>query len=93
MFCGDLNGKEIQKRGDIRTRMANSLCCTAETNNIVKQFYSDKNEVICIVESMSSVRNKPHFIHFPRVNCILLRTVRTSQVMIVVKNLPANAGD
>ena len=32
MLCGDLNGKEIQKRGDICIRIADSLCCTVETN-------------------------------------------------------------
>ena len=32
VLCGDLNGKEIQKRGDICIRIADSLCCTAETN-------------------------------------------------------------
>ena len=40
ILCGDLNGKEIQKRGDI----ANSLCCTVETNiTLLKQLYSNKN--------------------------------------------------
>ena len=28
MLCGDLNGKEIQKRGDICILIADSLCCT-----------------------------------------------------------------
>ena len=37
MLCGDLDGKEIQKRG---ISMADSLCWTAE-NNIVKQLYSN----------------------------------------------------
>ena len=32
MLCGDLNREEIQKRGDICIRIADSLCCTAETN-------------------------------------------------------------
>ena len=32
MFCGDLNGKEIQKKGDIFKHIADSLCCTEETN-------------------------------------------------------------
>ena len=36
-FGGVLNGKEVQKRGD-------SLCYTVETNNIVKQIYSNKNK-------------------------------------------------
>ena len=30
MLCGDLDGKEIQKRGDICIQIADSLCCTAE---------------------------------------------------------------
>ena len=40
---GDLSGKEIQKRGDICIHIADSLCCTVETNDIVKQLYSNKN--------------------------------------------------
>ena len=32
MLYGDLNGKEIQKRGDICKQIADSLCYTAETN-------------------------------------------------------------
>ena len=32
VLCGDLNGKEIQKRGDICICIADSLCCTVETN-------------------------------------------------------------
>ena len=39
---GDLSGKEIQKRGDICIHIADSLCCTVETNDIVKQLYSNK---------------------------------------------------
>ena len=29
---GDLDGKEIQRRGHVSVRMADSLCCTVETN-------------------------------------------------------------
>ena len=32
MFCGDLNGKEIQKRGDVCKHRADSLCCREEAN-------------------------------------------------------------
>ena len=40
VVCGDLNGKEIQKRGDICIYIAASLCCTAEAkHSIVKQLY------------------------------------------------------
>ena len=40
MLCGDLNGKEIQKRGNTCIQMADSLCCTAENNTTL---YSDQN--------------------------------------------------
>ena len=32
VISGDLSGKEIQKRGDICIHIADSFCCTAETN-------------------------------------------------------------
>ena len=32
VLCGNLNGKEIQGRGGICIHVADSLCCTAETN-------------------------------------------------------------
>ena len=38
---GRLGRKEIQKGGDVCVCMADSLCCTAETN-IVKQLFSNK---------------------------------------------------
>ena len=31
----DLNEQEIQKRGDICTHIADSLCCTVKTNTIL----------------------------------------------------------
>ena len=31
MLCGDLKGKETQKREDPCVHVADSLCCTAET--------------------------------------------------------------
>ena len=31
-LCDDLNVKEIQTRGNICTRMADSLCCIVEAN-------------------------------------------------------------
>ena len=35
---GGMAGRKFQERGDIRIHIANSLCCTAETNT--KNFYS-----------------------------------------------------
>ena len=32
VLCGDLSGEEIQKRGDICTRVANAPCYTVETD-------------------------------------------------------------
>ena len=43
MRCGDLNGKEIQKWGDICMCVAASFLCIVETDNIVKYLYSNKN--------------------------------------------------
>ena len=36
VLCGDLNGKEIQKREDICICIADSLCSTVETNTHCK---------------------------------------------------------
>ena len=40
MLCGDLNGKEIQNRGDICVCIAESLCCTVETNTTLQSNYT-----------------------------------------------------
>ena len=40
---GDLNGKEIQKRGDIDKSICDSLCHTALTNTISSSNYSPTN--------------------------------------------------
>ena len=48
MLSGDLNGKEIQKTGDMCICRADSLCCTAETNThckatiLPKYFFKEK---------------------------------------------------
>ena len=41
-LCGDLDGKEIQKRRDICIRTADSLCCTVETNTLQSNYTSIK---------------------------------------------------
>ena len=59
MLCGDLNGKEIQKRRDRCIPMAaDSFCCTAETDKAVQivfilhcQFFYTpikNNNIICV---------------------------------------------
>ena len=40
MLCGDINGKEIQKGGDICIHIADSLCCTVEGNTILESNYT-----------------------------------------------------
>ena len=45
-------GRKVQERGDICMHIANSLPCTAETNKIVKQLYSNlkkKNTVVIVI--------------------------------------------
>ena len=39
MHCGELNAKEIQKGRDICVYVADSFCCTVETNTI---YYNEK---------------------------------------------------
>ena len=39
MHCGDLNGNEVQKGGDICICMADSFCCTGETNTTLQSNY------------------------------------------------------
>ena len=40
MLCDDLNGKESPESGDVRIRMADSLCCTVETNKTLQSNYT-----------------------------------------------------
>ena len=64
MLCDDLNGKEIQKRGDICICIADSLCCTVETNgceswhifSILEDYGLDPNHI----------PENPHNIYFGR---------------------------
>ena len=46
VLCGDLHGKEIQKRADMCIRRADSLCCTVETNNAAQQLHCSKGLII-----------------------------------------------
>ena len=67
MLCGDLNGKEIQNRGDICTCTADSLCCTAETNTTLESNYTlmkinflkkkEKRRTRKILESLNDGKN------------------------------------
>ena len=52
MLCGDINGKEIQKRGDTCKYIADLLCCTGE-----KGFSggSDSKESSCNVGDVGSI--------------------------------------
>ena len=44
MLCGNLHGKEIQVRGSVCIHMADSLCCTRESNTTsVKLIYSNES--------------------------------------------------
>ena len=43
MHRGDLNGKEVQKGGDISLCMADSVFCTAETKTTLQSKYTPIN--------------------------------------------------
>ena len=40
MHAGDVNGKEVQKGGDVCVRTADSFCCTAKTNTTLYSNYT-----------------------------------------------------
>ena len=40
MLCGDVNGKEIQKRRGIHISMSDSLFCTAKTDTAMESNYT-----------------------------------------------------
>ena len=35
VLCGNLNGKEIQKREDVCIHIADALCCAVGTNTVL----------------------------------------------------------
>ena len=45
-LCGDLNQKEITKRGDLCIRVVNSLCCSVEANTTLQSNYSAKEKTL-----------------------------------------------
>ena len=47
MLCDDLNGKEIQKGGDMCVYTADSLCCNLETNT------ASESNCCYVVQSLS----------------------------------------
>lgn len=40
MYSGAMNGKEVQKGGDLWTCMADEFCCTVETNRTLESNYT-----------------------------------------------------
>ena len=63
MFCGDLNGKEIQKRGDMCIHIADSLRRTAETNTTLQSNYTPiKEKKADALATAIAVKNKLSFI-------------------------------
>ena len=53
MLCGELNGKEIEKRGDICIYIADSLCCTVETNTNCKATILQKKWILKNSEALT----------------------------------------
>ena len=74
MLCGDLNGKEIQTRGNTCICIADSLCCAAETNTLwskytpikinKKRLMGNKNTLVRIIDLKSTKYNKNAFFFF-----------------------------
>lgn len=56
VLCGDPNGKEIQKRGDLCIRTADSFCCTVETNTTLLSNYT----LINFLKEQQTSQNSKH---------------------------------
>ena len=59
MLCGDLNGKQIQKRGDICMCTAESCCWTAEMNERCKATLFQKGFFFKSVQKASGFPGGP----------------------------------
>lgn len=60
VLCGDPNGKEIQKRGDLCIRTADSFCCTVETNTTLLSNYT----LINFLKEQQTSQNSKHTKHY-----------------------------
>ena len=64
--CGNLNGKEIQSRGNIGICITDPLCCTAETNTALQSDYTPIRinkrlkfkAIMCVLEKRSRINEK-----------------------------------
>ena len=72
MLCGDLNGKETQKREDVCIYQAGSLCCAAETNKHRKATILKTNKQTCKIKDVSAYRvNKALYVKVSQ-SCLML---------------------
>ena len=56
MLCGDLNGKEIKKRGNICIHIADSLCCKqkqTQHGNVTILQYKKKRKSLSFILTMN----------------------------------------
>ena len=60
VLCGDLSGKEIWKRGDLCIHIADSLCCTVETNTTLLSTYT----LTSFFKRQQTPRNSRHTKHY-----------------------------
>ena len=91
MLCGDLNGKKIQKRGDICICIADSLCCTAETNTALLSNYTPikinlKKRNMCIHNIIVQIRHHA-YLTVQHEFCVCVLTVCGFRLLQHNKNL------
>ena len=51
MLCGDINGEEIQKRGNICMSITDALCYTVDTNTTLQSNYMPIKVILKINEN------------------------------------------
>ena len=81
MLCGDLSWKEFQKRGDMCIHIADSLCCTVQTNTIVENNYIPIKIVLKKNPSLASIAlgGDGRFLLKPQVN-LMISWLRTTEL-------------
>ena len=94
MLCGDLNGKENSKKGDMCIFRIDSLCCTAETNRTLYSNYTPtkinfflKGIIIAFIKYLHMPGTVPVFF-VCKAHLILSITKPSSQSMVILTLCP-----
>ena len=93
MLCGDLNGKGICKRGNIRTSRADSLCCTVEINTMLWSNYTLIKTNLKKKRKQSSKKKKKRESEREKVNKKKKRSLGPREAQRFLQEVRASTGE